>query len=219
MKKEKQKKSLESTLWNACNKLRGSMTATDYMYFTMGLVFLKIVDLKFEKRRNELLNSDDKDLVEIPSFYLEKNVFFIPEKARYSYIVKNSKANNIGIIVDEAFELIEKENASLKGALPKIYAEGVRIITPTKFSSLIDVINDIEEDEEHPMVDIIGKIYQYFLNKFSVLARHEKGEFYTPDPIVDLITTLIEPFSGKIYDIYTTRLIQWDKRECLKKSA
>ena len=57
------------------------------------------------------------------------------------------------------------------------------------------------------------------LNAFAIKTADEKGEFYTPENIVDIITTLIEPYEGKVYDIYTTRLIQWDKKECLKKSA
>ena len=198
-KKEKQPKSLELTLWEACDKLRSNMSGISYMYFVMGLVFLKFANMKFEKRREEILNSDDKDFVELAPFYEEKGVFFIPEKARWSYIKDNANQPNLGILVDDALQLLEDNNDQLKGALPiGTYAKSS--LPAEKFKALIDTIDKIHEDEEHPMKDLIGKVYQFMLNKFAIKTADEKGEFYTPDNIVDLITTLIEPYKGKVYD-------------------
>ena len=198
-KKEKPAKSLELTLWEACDKLRSNMSGISYMYFVMGLVFLKFANMKFEKRRDELLASEDAEFVEIPAFYEEKGIFFIPEKARWSYIKDNANQPNLGILVDDALQLLEDDNDNLKGALP-IGTYSKTSLPSEKFKALIDTIDKIHEDEEHPMKDLIGKVYQFMLNKFAIKTADEKGEFYTPDNIVDLITELIEPYKGKVYD-------------------
>lgn len=215
-KKEKKQKPLEQVLMESCNKLRSNMSGINYMYFVMGLVFLKFASLKFEKRREELLNSEDAFAVDIPSFYAEKNVFYIPEQARWSLIKNNARNNKItlkvveggeakekdftiGMLIDHALEELEKNNQQLKGALPiGTYAKSN--LPASNFASLIDEIDKIHEDAEHPMNDLIGKTYQYMLNAFAIKTADEKGEFYTPDNIVDLITTLIEPYKGKVYD-------------------
>lgn len=200
-KKEKKEKSIELTLWDACCKLRGSMTATNYMYFILGLVFLKFATLKFNIRRDEILNSEDKNLVEIPSFYQEKGVFYLSEVSRYDYIKAHAKDADIGIKIDKAFETVETLNPELKGCLPVgNYAKASSSIPEDKFATIITTIDGIHTDEEHPMNDLIGKIYQYFINKFAIQSANEKGEFYTPDSIVNLITELIEPYDGHIYD-------------------
>ncbi len=198
-KKEKTQKPLEQVLMESCNKLRSNMSGINYMYFVMGLVFLKFASLKFEKRREELLNSEDSFAVDMPSFYTEKNVFYIVEKARYSYIKDHAKDARIGLIIDEALQELENSNEQLKGALP-IGTYGKSTLPASNFASLINEIDKIHEDAEHPMNDLIGKTYQYMLNAFAIKTADEKGEFYTPDNIVDLITTLIEPYKGKVYD-------------------
>jgi len=213
-KKEKKQKPLEQVLMESCNKLRSNMSGINYMYFVMGLVFLKFASLKFEKRREELLNSEDAFAVDMPSFYAEKNVFYIPEKARWSYISDNAKSTRIGIIIDEALEELEKYNEQLKHALAtsddgeNVSRYGKSSLPASNFASLIAEIDKIHEDAEHPMNDLIGKTYQYMLNAFAIKTADEKGEFYTPDNIVDLITALIEPYQGKVYEIKTRYLIQ-----------
>lgn len=214
-KKEKKQKPLEQVLMESCNKLRSNMSGINYMYFVMGLVFLKFASLKFEKRREELLNSEDSFAVDIPSFYTEKNVFYLPEQARWSLIKNSAKTGatlkvmeggdlvekhfTVGMLIDHALEELEKSNQQLKGALPiGTYAKST--LPASNFSALIDEIDKIHEDETHPMNDLIGKTYQYMLNAFAIKTADEKGEFYTPDNIVDLITALIEPYKGKVYD-------------------
>ncbi|MDY4549846.1 MAG: class I SAM-dependent DNA methyltransferase [Candidatus Enterosoma sp.] len=198
-KKVVKQKPLEQVLMESCNKLRSNMSGINYMYFVMGLVFLKFASLKFEKRRNELLNSEDSFAVDMPSFYTEKNVFYIVEKARWTYIKDHAKDTRIGLIIDEALQELENSNEQLKGALP-IGTYGKSTLPASNFASLINEIDKIQEDAEHPMNDLIGKTYQYLLNAFAIKTADEKGEFYTPDNIVDLITTLIEPYKGKVYD-------------------
>lgn len=198
-KKEKPQKPLETVLMESCNKLRSNMSGINYMYFVMGLVFLKFASLKFEKRREEIENSDEAFGIDDPDFYTSKNIFFIPEIARWFYIKDHAKDNKIGQIVDEALAELENTNAQLKGALPVgNYAKTT--LPASNFASLITEIDKIREDENHPMNDLIGKTYQYMLNAFAIKTADEKGEFYTPDNIVDIITTLIEPYEGKVYD-------------------
>lgn len=215
-KKEKKQKPLEQVLMESCNKLRSNMSGINYMYFVMGLVFLKFAFLKFEKRREELLSGEDSFAADMPSFYAEKNVFYIPEQARWSLIKDNAKNSKItlkvmengelknkdftiGMLIDHALEELERCNQQLKGALPiGIYSKTT--LPSSNFASLIDEIDKIHEDAEHPMNDLIGKTYQYMLNAFAIKTADEKGEFYTPDNIVDLITVLIEPYKGKVYD-------------------
>ena len=205
-KKEKKQKPLEQVLMESCNKLRSNMSGINYMYFVMGLVFLKFASLKFDKRREELLNSEDAFAIDMPSFYTEKNIFYIPEKARWSYIKDHAKDPKIGIIIDNALEELEKNNEQLKHALAtsndgeNVSRYGKSTLPASNFASLIGEIDKVHEDEEHPMNDLIGKTYQYMLNAFAIKTADEKGEFYTPDNIVDLITELIEPYKGKIYD-------------------
>lgn len=215
-KKEKKQKPLEQVLMESCNKLRSNMSGINYMYFVMGLVFLKFASLKFEKRRNELANSEDAFAIDIPSFYAEKNVFYIPKNSRWTFIKNNSKKDKIevevvesgeivkkemtlGMLIDNALDELEKSNKDLKGALP-IGMYNKASIPASNFSSLISEIDKICEDNEHPMNDLIGNTYQYMLMEFSKNTASEKGEFYTPANIVNLIDTLIEPYSGKLYD-------------------
>lgn len=215
-KTEKPQKPLEQILMESCNKLRSNMSGINYMYFVMGLVFLKFASLKFEKRREELLNSEDAFAVDMPSFYKEKNVFYLSKHARWELIKnaakqgkitlevaeggeKRQKEFTVGMLIDHALEEIERDNDQLRGALPiGNYAKST--LPASNFASLIAEIDKIHEDETHPMNDLIGKTYQYMLNAFAIKTADEKGEFYTPDNIVDLITTLIEPYHGKVYD-------------------
>ncbi len=215
-KNEKPQKPLEQVLMESCNKLRSNMSGINYMYFVMGLVFLKFASLKFEKRRNELLNSEDAFAVDMPSFYKEKNVFYLGEHSRWELIKNTAKTGKvtlkvieggepydreftIGMLVDHALEEIEKTNDQLRGALP-IGTYSKSTLPASNFAALIAEIDKIHEDEDHPMNDLIGKTYQYMLNAFAIKTADEKGEFYTPDNIVDLITNLIEPYKGKVYD-------------------
>lgn len=185
MAKEKKQVSLEAGLWAACNKLRGSVSATDYVNVVLGLLFLRFANDKFDAQREKILSDDDKkDFVDNPRFYTKDNVFYLDEHDRWKYIKDNSKKNNIFTIIDEAFKNLEKNNASLKGALPIGFYTQLHI-EPSKFSSLIDEINKLVYSKEETD-DVIGRVYEYFLRKFCIAAKSEKGEFYTPGNIVEL---------------------------------
>lgn len=193
-------KVMEETLWQACDKLRGSIEPAEYKHVVLGLIFLKFASDKFEERKKELIAQGKEKYVEMKDFYTMENVFFLDEVSRWHYIIKNAKQNDIALKIDTALSAIEKNNSALKGALPDNYFSRLAL-DKTKLASLLDTINDIDtlKDDEQ---DIIGRVYEYFLGKFALKesSGKGKGEFYTPKTIVNLIAELIEPYKGIIYD-------------------
>jgi len=194
----KKQKSIEETLWDSANKLRGTVESSEYKHIVLGLIFLKFVSDTFEERREQLLSEDKEAFVDMVEFYTMENVFYIPEDSRWSYIKQHAKQDDIALKIDTALATIEKNNPSLKGALPDNYFSRLDLDI-SKLSSLIDTINNINtiEDKGH---DIVGRVYEYFLSKFAIAEGKGKGEFYTPKSIVNLIANMIEPYKGKIYD-------------------
>lgn len=122
MAKTKNQASLEAGLWNACNKLRGSVSATDYVNVVLGLLFLRFAYDKFNAQREKLLADEDTaDFVENPRFYSKDNVFFLDENDRWSYIKDNSKSNKIFTYIDDAF----RSDQIGKGAFAYALAETI----------------------------------------------------------------------------------------------
>ncbi|MEA5098916.1 MAG: class I SAM-dependent DNA methyltransferase [Bacteroidales bacterium] len=197
-KKNGVEKSIEANLWEAANKLRGSVEPAEYKHIVLSLIFLKFVSDKFDKQREKLIAEGKEKYVEIPDFYNMNNVFFLEEISRWSYLIKKSKQNDIAILIDTALHTIEKDNKSLKGALPNNYFSRLGLDI-TKLSSLLDTINDIDTTKD-PKQDLVGRVYEYFLSKFALAEGKGKGEFYTPKSIVNLIAEMIEPYKGIIYD-------------------
>ena len=110
----------EQKLWQAADKLRNNMDAAEYKHVVLGLIFLKYISDAFVEVYEEIKaeNGDPEDIDE----YKAKNVFWVPKKARWDNLQKNAKQSDIGTIIDDAMDAIEKENSSLKGVLPKDYA-------------------------------------------------------------------------------------------------
>jgi len=198
MAKEKKVKSIEETLWDSANKLRGSVEPAEYKHVVLGLIFLKFASDKFEEHRKALIAKGQEKYVEMPEFYNQSNVFFLDETSRWSYIIKNSKQNDIALKIDTALHSIEKNNKALKGALPDNYFSRLGLDI-TKLASLLDTINEIDTLKDKSQ-DIVGRVYEYFLSKFALAEGKGKGEFYTPKCIVNLIAEMIEPYKGVIYD-------------------
>lgn len=197
-KKLRKEKSVEETLWESANKLRGSVEPSEYKHVVLSLIFLKYAFDRFVERRDELI-ADGKELfVDQPVFYNAKNVFYLNEISRWDYLMENAKQNDIAIKIDAALAQVEKDNPPLKGALPSNYYSGLGL-DYTKLASLLDVIGtiDTQKDKEH---DLIGRVYEYFLGKFAITEGKGKGEYYTPKTIVNLIAEMIQPYRGKIYD-------------------
>lgn len=197
-KKEVKVKPIEVTLWDAANKLRGSVEPAEYKHVVLGLIFLKFASDKFEEQRAKLIAEGKEKYIEMPEFYNMNNVFFLEESSRWSYLIKHSKQNDIALLIDTALHTIEKNNKSLKGALPDNYYSRVGVATKD-LGSLIDKINEVDtlKDKQN---DIVGRVYEYFLSKFAIAEGKGKGEFYTPKSIVNLIAEMIEPYKGIIYD-------------------
>src|SRR5699024_7405533 len=195
---KKKEKSIEESLWQACDRLRGSVESSEYKHIVLGLIFLKFASDKFEQRRKELIEEGKEKYVEIKDFYTMENVFYLKDTSRCSYIQKNAMQNDLALIIDTALHTIEKNNPSLSGALPYNYYLRLGLYK-TKFASLIDKISEIDTIKDGS-TDIVGRVYEYFLTKFALKEGKGKGEFYTPKTIVNLIAEMIEPYRGIIYD-------------------
>jgi len=198
MAKQVKEKSIEESLWQACDKLRGSVESSEYKHVVLGLIFLKFASDKFEERREEIIAEGKEKYVEMKDFYNMKNVFFLNETSRWSFIKANAKQDDLALKIDTALHNIEKNNPALKGALPDNYFSRLGL-DKTKLASLIDQISEINTiaDKQN---DIVGRVYEYFLAKFAIKEGKGKGEFYTPKSIVNLIAEMIEPYQGIIYD-------------------
>lgn len=194
--KKQKEKTLEEVLWNCRVALRGVGSIEKNRDAVISLVFLKFAGDKFEARRKELIEQygDIPAFLEKPSFYNAANVFYLPEESRWSYLVANASQNDIATRIDMAMAFAEQKNPSLKGALPLgLFATLGAELRSVK--ALIDNINDISQERFHDE-DLIGSVYEYFLQSFAVGSSKEDGEFYTPACVVQLIAELIEPYVG-----------------------
>jgi len=192
----------EVQLFKAADKLRKNIDAAEYKHIVLGLIFLKYISDSFEelhaklkegKRQYEGADPEDQDE------YKAENVFWVPKNARWSHLYSRAKLPTIGKDLDEAMEVIEKENPTLKGILPKVYAKPN--LDKASLGGLIDLIGDIAlGDEAAKSKDILGKVYEYFLGEFALAEGKKGGQFYTPKSIVKLLVEMIEPYHGRVFD-------------------
>ncbi|MEK7603280.1 MAG: class I SAM-dependent DNA methyltransferase [Patescibacteria group bacterium] len=186
---------LEKQLWAAADKLRGNINSSDYKYVVLGLIFLKYVSDAFteqyKKAESEKFDPEDRD------FYLADNVFWIPKEARWDNLTANAKQPNIGVLVDEAMEAIERDNSVLKGVLPKEYAR--EALDKRRLGELIDLFTNISFATTDAK-DLLGQVYEYFMGMFADSEGKHGGEFYTPRSIVKLLVEMLEPYKGRVYD-------------------
>ncbi len=189
---------MEKTLWAAADKMIGGLSVSNYKFVVLGIIFLKYISDSFEEKYNELVK-EGYGLEEVRDAYEEDNIFFVPEKARWSYLVAHSKDYNIGEILDNALDLIEKENPSLKGVLFKIYnSPDFRNVN---LGEIIDLFTNMKlGTKEASEKDMLGRVYEYFLGQFASKDGQKGGEFYTPACIVKTMVEMIEPYSGRVYD-------------------
>jgi type I restriction enzyme M protein len=192
----------EKNLFKTADKLRKNMDAAEYKHIVLGLIFLKYISDSFEELHSKLQagkgdyeGSDPEDADE----YRGENVFWVPKKARWSYLHSRAKLPSIGKDVDEAMEEIEKENQTLKGILPKVYARPN--LDKASLGGLIDLIGNIAlGDEASKSKDVLGRVYEYFLGEFALAEGKKGGQFYTPACVVKLLVEMLEPFTGRVYD-------------------
>lgn len=188
----------EEKLWAAADKLRGHMDASEYKNVVLGLIFLKYISDAFQEVHDRLAgnpqaNPEDRDE------YLAENCFWVPKPARWSVLQDNARQPNIGKVVDDAMAAVEKENASVKGVLPKDYGDPA--LDKTRLGEVIDLIGTIGlGDKESRAKDILGRVYEYFLGKFAAAEGKLGGEFFTPQCVVRVLVEMIEPFKGRVFD-------------------
>lgn len=186
---------IEQKLWQAADKLRGNISSSDYKYVVLGLIFLKYVsdafDVQYKKAQADNFSPEDRD------YYIADNVFWIPKEARWEHLVANAKQPTIGVLLDEAMDAIERDNASLKGVLPKNYAR--EALDKRRLGELIDLFTNANFKADNAK-DLLGQVYEYFMGMFANSEGKHGGEFYTPRSIVKLLVDMLEPNSGRIYD-------------------
>ncbi|MEA1984628.1 MAG: class I SAM-dependent DNA methyltransferase [Euryarchaeota archaeon] len=197
-----QEEPIEKQLWKAADKLRKNIDAAEYKHIVLGLIFLKYISDAFDELHDKLqtgegdyAGADPEDRDE----YKAENVFFVPPVARWSYIQSKAKQPEIGKDVDNAMDAIEKENPSLKGVLPKVYARGN--LDPTSLGGLIDLVGNIAlGDAKARSADILGHVFEYFLGEFALAEGKKGGQFYTPRSVVELLVEMLEPYKGRVFD-------------------
>jgi type I restriction enzyme M protein len=202
-------KEIQDILWKAADKLRGSMDAAQYKEFVLGLVFLKYVSDAFAERRRQIAKSLD----DIPEHrraafldekdeYTSNNVFWVPEQARWDYISAQaaSAPGGVGRLLDDAMDGIMKQNPVLTGVLPKIFNRDN--VDKRRLKELVDLISDARftGHGDRPAQDVLGEVYEYFLERFARAEGKRAGEFYTPSSVVRLLVEVLEPYRGRVYD-------------------
>ena len=219
---------LDKKLWKAANKLLPELDAAVYKHVVLGMVFLKYVSDSFEARRVELNqdfadpehdyflgdDADDEFIneeLENRDYYKEKNIFWVPQAARWQYLQDNIRLSSgsplplggefkgAGRLLDDTMVLIEKENPILKRVLNKNYSQ--LDIEQSKLGDLVDLIASIPFSHATlKSKDILGHVYEYFLGRFAAAEGQRGGQYYTPKSIVNLIVEMIEPYEGRVYD-------------------
>ncbi len=191
---------LRATLWAAADALRANMDAAEYKHVVLGLIFLKYISDAFEAKHAELeaqqaQGADPED----PDEYRAVNVFWVPKEARWSLLKANAPQPTIGKTVDDAMEAIERDNASLKGVLPKDYARPG--LDKERLGQLINLVSDIGLGSPADRAkDILGQVYEYFLAQFASAEGKKGGQFYTPSHVVRVLVAMLAPYKGRVYD-------------------
>lgn len=187
----------EKEIWKAADIMRGNMDAAEYKHVILGLIFLKYISDRFEHRYNELLD-EGEGFEEDIDFYQAKNVFFVPEVARWPYIASKAHTPEIGKVIDAAMDAIEQENKKLKGVLPKTFARPE--LDKRRLGEVVDLFTNIAVAANGGTMDLLGRAYEYCLGKFAEQEGKNAGEFYTPACVVHTLVEVIKPFNGRVYD-------------------
>ena len=191
---------LEKQLWKTADKLRKNIDAAEYKHVVLGLIFLKYISDAFEElfaklKVEEAQGADPEDKDE----YKAENIFFVPQDARWKLLLSKAKQPDIGKFVDNAMDAIEKENSSLKGVLPKVYAR--QNLDPTSLGELIDLVGNIAlGTTKARSADVLGHVFEYFLGEFALAEGKKGGQFYTPRSVVELLVEMLEPYQGRVFD-------------------
>lgn len=159
----------------------------------MGLIFLRYADQKFSEAEREITKQSTGRRKVGKTDYQARGVMYLPDEARFSYLLKLPEGANLAKAINDAMKAIERENEELKDVLPKTYT----LLDNSTIVELMKALASVPMDIEG---DAFGKIYEYFLGKFAMSEGQKGGEFFTPTAIVKLIVEVIEPFHGRIFD-------------------
>ena len=187
----------EDAIWRAADKLRGNLNAAEYEGVVLGLIFLKYISDKFDAKFQELSQDEYAD-VEDKDEYEADGVFFVPQDARWSVISQAAHTPQIGKVIDDALEAIERENTKLKGVLPSNYARPE--LDKRRLGDVVDLFTNIHMLASGDEKDLLGRVYEYCLQKFASMEGKNAGEFYTPSCIVRTIVEILQPYAGRVYD-------------------
>jgi type I restriction enzyme M protein len=202
-----------AALFEAANKLRGSVESAEYKHLVLGLIFLKYISDSFDFRREqleaELADPESAEFIEDAGEraealedrdeYRAANVFWVPEDARWTALLAAASLPDIAKRIDDALELIENENPRLRNVLPRIYARAP--LSGELMGSLVETISKIGFGEGAKEArDVLGRVYEYFIKEFARAEGHRGGEFFTPRPVARLLVEMLEPYEGRILD-------------------
>lgn len=198
MVKDNTKIGFEKQIWDAACVLWGHIPAAEYRKVIVGLIFLRYISSAFERRYQQLIDEgdgfeDDKDA------YTEENIFYVPEKARWSVIASAAHTPEIGTVIDDAMRSIEKENITLKNVLPKNYASPD--LDKRVLGDVVDLFTNMDMGDIEESKDLLGRTYEYCIAQFAAYEGVKGGEFYTPSSIVKTIVEILKPFKNcRVYD-------------------
>ena len=189
----------ESELWKMADALRGSMDAAEYKHVVLGLIFLKYISDAFEERYAEVLEKFGEEAAEDRDEYIAENIFWVPLEARWPKLQGQAHQPTIGRAVDDAMIAIERDNSALKDVLPKDYARPA--LDKSRLGQVVDMVSNIKVGgAEACTTDVLGNVYEYFLEQFALAEGRKGGEFYTPRSVVRLLVEMLEPYKGRVYD-------------------
>ena len=190
----------KAELWRMADALRGSMDAAEYKHVVLGLIFLKYISDAFEEARAQLEAERDEGAdPEDPDEYRALNVFWVPRAARWSTLQAQARQATIGQAVDDAMTAIERDNPVLKDVLPKEYARPA--LDKSRLGRVVDLVSNIKlGGADARATDVLGNVYEYFLEQFALAEGRKGGEFYTPRSVVRLLVEMLEPYRGRVYD-------------------
>ena len=190
----------QSQLWRAADTLRGNIDAAEYKHVVLPLIFLKYISDAFEELHEELESKVDEGMdPEERDYYTASNVFWVPKEARWPIIQSQARQQTNGATIDQAMTAIERDNPDLRGVLPKDY--GRDALDKQRLGEVIDLVSNIKVGgADAQATDVLGRVYEYFLEQFAMAEGRKGGEFYTPRSVVQLLVSMIEPYQGRVYD-------------------
>ena len=177
--------------------LRGNIDPSEYKSVILGLIFLKYISDSFEERYQQLVD-EGYGMEEDRDEYIAENIFFVPEDARWKVIAAAAHTPEIGTVIDNAMRDIEKENKRLKGILPKNFARPE--LDKRRLGEVVDLFTNIKMVDQGNSKDLLGRTYEYCLNRFAEQEGKRAGEFFTPSCVVRTLVEVLQPYNGRVYD-------------------